>query len=149
MRHQNQWHLPHLFVQGLGNRSSLFQNHVVLLHDSHQDAGTRRARLGTICPSWSAASERAPRDRRERKEKGEGRVWGIDLGRRGSRRLRTADEESPQSQRKMLYHSNRGKCLKKGSGRLCQYRGTVSQNVCVSGNTHLRTTWGVIKNSDP
>lgn len=81
--------------------------------------------------------------RRRRAESG-----ATDPSTRGRRWWRTTDSESPENQKKMLYHSNQRKCLKKGSGQLCQYRGTVSQNVCGSGNTHIRIIWGMIKNSD-
>ena len=70
------YHLPHSFIQSLGNSSLLFQNHFMLLHDSHQDVGTRMAGWGTICLSWSAAGGWAHGDRQQREEKAEGRIWG-------------------------------------------------------------------------
>lgn len=51
---ESMYHLPHDFAQSLGSSSSLFQTRIMLLHDSHQDAGTRMAGSGTICLSWSA-----------------------------------------------------------------------------------------------
>lgn len=86
-------------------------------------------------------------DSREKRRRGT-ESEATDTDRRGRRRWRTTDSEPTEPEKKMLYHSNRRKCLKKGSGQLCQYRGTVSQNVCGSGNAHIRITWGIIKNSD-
>lgn len=81
---------------------------------------------------------------------GEGQsLGGIDMGRRGRRRGKTTDSENlPNQKTKMLYHSNQGKCLKKESGQLCQYRGTVSQIVCGYWSNHVRITQGDVKNSD-
>lgn len=75
MELQDQCHLPQGFVQDLGCSSSLFQNHFMLLCDSRQEAGTRRARLRTICPNWSTGSGWAYGDRQQQ-EKVKGRVWG-------------------------------------------------------------------------
>lgn len=78
---------------------SMFQNHVLLLYDSHQDAGTETRRE----PSARVRSAKTGRGllrtvRRGRRSGGQS--WGFDLGRR-----QKADSRAG-GQRKMLYHSN-------------------------------------------
>lgn len=105
----------------------------------------QKGKVGNHLPELECCKWMAHENREQREEKVKGRVWGHWYGQERKKEVENRLREQTEPEKKMLYHSNWGTCLKRGSGQLCQYRETVSQYVCGSENTHVRTLRGIIR----
>lgn len=84
------------------------------IHRSHQEAGTRRGKVGNHLPKLEpCAREQTAEEGAESGDSG--------TGRRGSGRWRT-ELECPQNLGEGCIIATKGKCLKEGCCQLCQYR---------------------------